>query len=148
MFDVTERRPGLRQRRFAVVLLYLSLLAGVVGSFWWRDRQGPVELALALAVLTAFVGALVMLFRHTHYWHWGNAPDYQLDEFEVAARAFAYRFSYHAVAAVSIALLILFQFVEVPRQSQGALVWNWLLFVLTLPAAVLAWRERPPVDED
>ncbi len=148
-----ERELGRGSRRGAVVAIYGGYVAAA-GA--WSLSGGLKTLPVQVTVLTGFAAVfagLAVLMLNTRYWAWGNAPDKALDEFQVASRNGAYRYSYMAVAVIGM-LGILFATMLFDRGTPDLapatgqlLLWAWMLLTLTLPSAILAWTERP-LDRD
>lgn len=154
MTATPKRKLSGPERKIAVVVLYgayglaAALWIGAGGLWPW-----PIAIAVLLLGLAVF-GALGMLFQNTRYWKWGNSPDADLDEFEIASRNNAYRSAYVAVATFSLLAMLMARIGAdlIPlRLSDTAielLFWGWFLVVTTLPAAILAWTEKPFEDDD
>lgn len=154
MTATPKRKLSGRERKTGVVVLYGAY--GLAAALWIGAgglRPWPIAIAVLLLVLAVF-GSLGMLFQSTRYWKWGNAPDACLDEFEIASRNSAYKSAYVVVATASLlgmliarigADLIPFRFSETALEL---LFWGWFLIVTTLPAAILAWTEKPVDDDD
>jgi len=154
MSGTSKRQLSALERKTGVVVLYGAY---ALGSALWIGAGGlrswPIAVAVLLLVLAVF-GALGMLFQRTHYWKWGNSPDADLDEFEIASRNSAYKNAYVVVATLSLLGMLIARIGGdlVPfRLSETALellFWGWFLIVTTLPAAILAWTEKPIDDDD
>lgn len=154
MSRTSNRRLSGREKKAGIVVLYSAY--GLAAALWIGAgglRPWPVAVAVVILMLAVF-GSLGMLFQRTHYWKWGNSPDAELDEFEIASRNSAYKTAYVLVASLSLlamlaarigADLVAFTFSETAREL---LFWGWFLLVATLPAAILAWTEKPVDDED
>lgn len=153
MVNANHRQLSAFTRKAGVLVLYGAY--GLAAALWIGVgglRPWPVATAIVLLMLAVFA-ALGMLFRSTHYWKWGNSPDSELDEFEIASRNSAYKSAYVVVATASLVAMLIMRIgidVAALRFSDMALellFWGWFLVVATLPAALLAWTERP-LDDD
>ena len=135
-------------RRLAVVSMYGAYLAG--GIMQWRVRAAGQDRQVILATfLFAFVvGAF--LFVSTHYMRWTGAKENALDEREIVTRNAVYRTAYSLMAWFSFALLAWWYVGRLvappltPETDVNAIFWGWVLLFSTLPASLLAWKDRPP----
>jgi len=115
-----------------------------------RTQAGLVLVAIGLILVAA---SLSTLFRNTRYWRWGNAPDADLDEYQVETRDRAYRWSYSLIVTLGLLGLLGFRIANdatgfsLNETQYELLFWGWLLIGATLPSALLAWNEQP-LDED
>lgn len=138
------RTIPLTRRRLAVVLQFscyplILLLRQVVGL--------PTGLAAGLALI-GFVIASVYLYYRTGLWHFGNAPDEQVDERQIQIRNQAYRYAYVGLS-LAVMLGIIFVTLAVDfrwslpttYEQLSPLFWVAWTFVMTLPSSILAWTE-------
>jgi cell division protein FtsW (lipid II flippase) len=115
-------------------------------------RPLPVAV-LIVALLLLSLGSLIVLFQRTRYWKWGNSPDADLDEFQVASRNEAYKTAYIIVATLTLLVMFIGRIASdttdfvISESAREFMFWGWFLLVLTLPAALLAWTEKP-LDDD
>ncbi len=134
-------------RRFAVVLMYGAYVAGAVMQ--WRARTIGENRTVILALFMASFAIGALLFALTRYMRWAAANDARLDEREIATRNAVYRSAYHIAAWVSVLLLVcwyvgpLISQPLTPGTNGNVLFWGYVLLMSTLPAALLAWRDRP-----
>lgn len=129
-----------------------ACLAAVVASGALDAIILPSIQAL-IAGISAWVGVWV-LSRMSRYWRWGQAPDEQLDEREIAARLRAYHIAYiFMTSAVFISLVALSFWADLRELSSigyaqvSAVLWGVFLIGWTLPSAILAWIDRGIADE-
>lgn len=108
-----------------------------------------LHLVLLLASAAFFVYTLNYLYRDTHLWQFGNAPDEQLDERQVQVRNKAYRLAYTGMASIFMLTAIYYTFAVdlnwwVPKNWEEAdmIVWLVIFLTLTLPSSILAWMEE------
>ncbi len=137
-------------RRWTVVAVYVSYALLMAGMGAGATVLGPVPAAI-LSVLagTGLIASLWLLFANTRLWHWGNAPDKDLDERQVQVRNLAYRYAYMGVATLLMCWMMYMAFAVdkglwLPKsyEQASALVWGVMLLCLTLPSAILAWTEK------
>lgn len=138
------RTISLARRRLAVVLQFgcyplIFLLRQAVGL--------PTGLAAGVALI-GFIVVSVYLYYRTGLWHFGNAPDEQVDERQIQIRNQAYRFAYIGLSTVVLLVIIFitlasdFQWsVPTTYEQLGPLFWVAWTFVMTLPSSILAWTE-------
>lgn len=93
--------------------------------------------------------SLSYLYKDTQLWHFGNAPDEQLDERQVQVRNRAYRLAYTGVASFVILATIYYAFavdknlwLPKSRNEADVMVWAVIFATLTLPSSILAWMEE------
>jgi len=148
-----ERRLSAGTRKIAVVVMY-GAYAAAAGL--WAGAGGLTSIPLAASVVALFAlvfAALGILFRGTRYWKWGNAPDICLDEFQIASRNAAYKSAYVIVSVLALTALFAERILHdttawsIDDRARDLIFWGWFLLVLTLPAAILVWTEKP-VDDD
>jgi hypothetical protein len=128
---------------------------GVAASLWVAAgglRSLPVAIII-IALLLASLSSVFVLFQRTRYWKWGNSPDSDLDEFQIASRNAVYKNAYIIVAVLTLLILFIGRIVSdtaevtIGEPAREILFWGWFLLVITLPAALLAWTEKP-LEED
>ncbi len=153
--SATPLSRRLSARRAAVLAAYGGYAFGACAWIGEGGLRTPAALAVTLAGFAVTLGALSVLFRGTRYWRWGNAPDAQVDEFELATRNAAYRHAYTAVSSLGLLGLLAWRIAGDAGALSDAffrgptpdlLFWGWMLLVLTLPAALLAWTTRDEED--
>ena len=140
--------PPLWACRLAVVLMYGSYVAGMV--LQWEQNGAAAPQPLRSVVLGLFALALLTgsFLSVTYYWHWGTVNDGKLDERELATRNAAYVGAYRIIAVLSVAGSIWWLAGPLLRQPQAlgtdanVLFWGYVLLLVTLPTALLAWRDR------
>lgn len=134
-------------RRIAVVSMYGTYATGTILQWQVHNAGESRELILAIFILAFVIGGL--LFVGTHYLRWVSARDNALDEREIAIRNAVYRTAYHFIAWFGIALLAIWYAAPYTAPSLtmatnfNVLFWGFVLLVATLPAALLAWGDRP-----
>ena len=154
MTKAGERRLSAAARKATVIVMYGAY--GVACALWLIVgglKTVPAALAI-VALLLLSLGALILLFQNTRYWKWGNSPDADLDEFQISSRNAAYKSAYIIVASFSLLVMLAARIghdvtpFTVTESAREFLFWGWFLLVLTLPAALLAWTEKPLDDDD
>lgn len=163
--DVTERtarrEPLSRAARRRLVMGAYGGYLAVVG-FWTLSSQ----LGATWLLLLALLAGLVTLYSYGRllytggFWNLANAPDDSLDERQIRARDAAYRGAYAlALVAAVVILPLTYWYLAVdadklalwlpsPFGERTAVFWGvWLLFT-TSPAAVLAWIEPEPIQNE
>lgn len=152
MTTTSQRRPPPGVRKGAVIAMYGAY---VVGALAWMASANSDQPGFGIAAIACWLvvfAALHLLFHRTGYWRWGNAPQESLDEFEVASRNVAYRIAYSLVAGTTLLALLAERFAwdvaqwSADDRARDIIFWGWFLVVMTLPAAILAWTERPHDD--
>jgi len=137
------------KRRAAVLISYASFL--IVAILLSGDVKLPIFIHIPLLLLSAItlIYSLYYLYNDTQLWHFGNAPDAQLDERQVQVRNRAYRLAYTGVASFFILIVIYYSFAVdknlwIPKNWEEAnlLVWIVIFMTLTLPSSILAWMEE------
>jgi hypothetical protein len=154
MTNVSERRLSASARKTTVLVMYGAY--GVAAALWVAAgglKTGLTAIAV-VALLLLSLGAVILLFQNTRYWKWGNSPDAELDEFQLSSRNAAYKNAYVIIASFSLLVMLaarighdITQF-TVTESAREFLFWGWFLLVLTLPAALLAWTEKPLDDDE
>lgn len=153
MTNTNERFLSAIARKTLVLTLYGAYGLAVA---LWVAAGGLQPLPVAISIVTLLLislGALIILFQRTRYWKWGNSPDANLDEFQVASRNAAYKSAYFIVASVSLLVMLIARIgadttdIVITESAREFLFWGWFLLVFTLPAALLAWTEKP-LDDD
>lgn len=137
------------KRRAAVLISYASFL--ILAILLSRQVELPAFLHIALLLTSGIVFAMSLnyLYKDTQLWHFGNAPDEQLDERQVQVRNRAYRLAYTGIATFFILMVIYYSFAVdknlwIPKSWEEAnlLVWLVIFTALTLPSSILAWMEE------
>jgi len=139
------------KRRAAVLISYTSFLTLML--LLSTSIELPIFLHIPLLLLSAItlIYSLYYLYNDTQLWHFGNAPDAQLDErqVQVQVRNRAYRLAYTGVASFFILIVIYYSFAVdknlwIPKNWEEAnlLVWIVIFMTLTLPSSILAWMEE------
>lgn len=153
MANPSERTLSAGARKTAVVVMYGAY--GVAVALWVdADGLRPLPIAIVIiALLLLSFASLFALFQRTRYWKWSNSPDADLDEFQVAFRNEAYKTAYVIVAALTLLFMFAARIasdttdIAISESAREFIFWGWFMLVLTLPAALLAWTEKP-LDED
>lgn len=137
------------KRRAAVLISYTSFLTLML--LLSTSIELPIFLHIPLLLLSAItlIYSLYYLYNGTQLWHFGNAPDAQLDERQVQVRNRAYRLAYTGVATFFILTAIYFAFavdknlwISKNWEEANLLVWVVIFIALTLPSSILAWMEE------
>ena len=153
MTSTNDRTLGTAGRKTAVLTMYGAYGTAVT---LWVIAGGLRPLPMAVVIVTLLLvslGSLIFLFQRTRYWKWGNSPDADLDEFQVASRNAAYKNAYIIVASLSLLVMFVARIasdttdITISESAREFMFWGWFLLVLTLPAALLAWTEKP-LDDD
>lgn len=153
MANSNERTLSTPARKSAVLVMYGAY--GVAAALWVAAgglRPLPVAVVIVILLLLS-LGSLLVLFQRTRYWKWGNSPDADLDEFQVASRNAAYKTAYVIVATLTLLIMFAGRIASdttelvISESAREFMFWGWLMLVLTLPAALLAWTEKP-LDDD
>jgi len=137
-------------RRAIVFAMYGSYVVGAIAQ--WREhevvRQPDQVVILVLFLVSLALGLL--LFVGTHYGRWGTARSRLLDEREIAARNAIYVLAYRWIATISLVGCVAWQIGLEPLHplsvDSNVLIWGYVLLLTTLPAALLAWMEKPIVE--
>lgn len=146
-----ERVSPTRWRRTLVVVMYLGYPLGAVIWKLGAERDDLVLWAAGAGLVTlAFATAALLFGAHRQYWQWGNAPERELDERQVTVRNRAYVTAYAAFVTLTF-LALMYGAVAIDKAwwlpttwgEASAVVWGALLLGTTLPAAILAWTDRP-----
>jgi hypothetical protein len=153
MANTNEKTLSALARKTAVLVMYGAY--GVAVALWVAaGGLRPLSMAvLIVALLLLSLGALIVLFQRTRYWKWGNSPDADLDEFQIASRNAAYKTAYIIVAALTLLIMFIGRIgsdttdIAISESAREFTFWGWFMLVLTLPAALLAWTEKP-LDDD
>lgn len=153
MTKTNERTLSTNARKTAVLTMYGAY--GIAVALWIvAGGLRPLPIAITIVTLLLLsMGSLIVLFQRTRYWKWGNSPDAELDEFQVSSRNTAYKNAYFIIASVSLLVMFIARIgadttdIEITESAREFLFWGWFLLVLTLPAALLAWTEKP-IDDD
>ena len=136
-------------QRIAIVLMYGAYVSGAILQWQQHEIVSYPEqwIILGLFLFSFAVGAF--LFALTHYMAWGAARYMNLDERERATRNAIYGSAYRIMAWSSLVLVtwwLLGSHVVQPRPfsvDANIIFWGYVLLIATLPASLLAWRDRP-----
>ena len=146
-----EIRLSARTARILSVATYSALSLGYLGIAVGSPEPRGVELATALLRIAGLLGA-VLLFL-SGYGQLSQKAETELDEREVAIRNRAYVLTHQIMVAV---LFLGFFWVSIanklgwwlPGASDAAdMITAFGLGSMALPAAILAWRDRPLPEE-
>lgn len=120
-----------------------------VDGFAWGELAGLILAGLA------FVSAAV-ISSGTAYWRIIHGKADRLDERELKERNFAYQVAYRVLLTVSVLGVGYLALAGNPGDELGDglwlptnydqwsyVLWGLVLFALTFPMLVLAWRDRP-----
>lgn len=141
-------------RRALVLATYLGYMV-LVAMFWARSVRDLPNWFLLLILVPGFVTLLSFAGLYTSTYSMADQPDKRLDERQRMVRDRAYRFAYHALAAVFL-VAALYAYIALdsgslwfPRTSNqlNAFFWGAMLLATTLPTAVIAWTEPDDLDE-
>ena len=141
-------RIPLPMRRTTVLSMYGAYIAGAIMQWRVTTIGENRQVILTVFLFAAAVG--ILLFAGAHYMRWIGSKESALDEREVAVRNGVYRSAYSIIAWASVGLLIWWcigPLVSHPLTSDtntNVLFWGYVLLVSTLPAALLAWKDRAP----
>lgn len=149
MANAKDRELGPTSRRALVVLVYGAYLSvGIVVASGILDQTVMPSIQAIIAGLTAWSGVWV-LSRMSRHWQWGQAPDDQLDEREVAVRLRVYHLAYTIMTStVFVALVVLSFWADLRELSSfsyaqvSAVLWGVFLLGWSLPSTILAWIDR------
>ena len=154
MSKTAERKLSASARKTTVLVMYGAY--GLACALWVAAgglKTVPIATAV-VALLLLSLSALIVLFQRTRYWKWGNSPDAELDEFQISSRNAAYKNAYVIVASFSLLIMLAARIgydithFTLAESAREFLFWGWFLLVLTLPAALLAWTEKAPDDDE
>lgn len=137
-------------RRIAIVSMYGAYLAGAV--LQWRQTPDQPQANLILGVFLFAFALGAILFASTQYLRWSSAKDAALDERERATRDAVYGRAYSIMAWTSVLLLAwsyAWPLLQRPCPSGfdvniNVIFWGYVLLMSTLPASLLAWKDRAP----
>jgi hypothetical protein len=133
------------------VVVFAALAAGFLAGAIWPDLDGPAFLVAGLARLAGLLGAVVLFL--SGYGQQSQQPDSQLDERERDERNRAY------MATHQIMLGLLFGFFIYATLARAAGWWlpqgeeaidllsAFAIWSMALPGAILAWRDRAPMED-
>lgn len=141
--------PG--RARLLSVIVILSLLFGYIGNAALDPPKGPVDFGLTLTRLFGLVGAILLFL--SNYGQLSQRHERQLDEREAQIRNRAYVLTHQIMVSM---LFAAFFWVETADKlgwwlpdagSVAEMITAFALASMALPAAILAWRDRPLPDE-
>ncbi len=138
--------------RWLSVLVLVALLIGYLGE---AVLPSPGQGALVFLILLRLVGLVgaILLFLSS-YGQLSQRAERDLDEREAQFRNRAYVLTHQIMV---VALFLAFFWVEIstklgwwlpPAREVGNLITAFALSSMALPAAILAWRDRTPADEE
>ncbi|MBN1885124.1 MAG: hypothetical protein JW876_06335 [Candidatus Krumholzibacteriota bacterium] len=148
-----KREHSIGTRRAWIVLNYAALVL-FIAVFAAAARAGWGFRPAAALVCLAAVGiwSFVSLYGRTGLWRLVHAPGDRLDEREVQLTREALRYAYAVFTVIALVYLLLanivsrFPLLSFEPKTRGSLgmiaVMGLLYLAHTLPAAVIAWRER------
>jgi hypothetical protein len=144
-----------KNRRILVVLMALGTALVAAGSYWPTlktnlDLSDGTEVVIysVTAIFAIFAVLMGYLFLRISVRGIADAPDELLDERQIKIRDTSFRYAYHGLGYIVVALLLLMnEGPEVqlfqPEGNDGIYLMISMLFLsAALPSMVLAWRER------
>ncbi|WP_448580190.1 hypothetical protein [Thermaurantiacus sp.] len=147
-----EVRLSVAAARGLSIFVYAALLLGNFGVAVGVPEPRIAALAVSLLKIAGLLGALILFL--SSYGQLSQKAEADLDEREVAIRNRAYVLTHQIMVAV---LFLGFLWVTLadklgwwlPGASDAAdLITAFGLGSMALPAAILAWRDRAPADEE
>ena len=144
-----------RNRRILVVVMALGFVLLAMGSYW-PTLKTDMNLSDGTAVVVYSVSAIFVLLAvllgylllRISVRGIADAPNDLLDERQIKIRDTSFRYAYHALGYLIMALLILMLYAPdlklfEPEGNDGSFLIISILFICSsLPSMVLAWRER------
>ena len=142
-------------RRAAAIAFYGGYLGAAMLSHLSHTHHSTALAVAASVSLAVAVAGFAVLFLRTGYLKWGNAADPALDERQVAERNRRAGQAY-AIFVVSVFLAMLYDHIAadarwwLPDRKLDAewLFWGVWVFGMTLPSVLIAWYDRPAVNEE
>jgi len=123
---------------YAFVVLFLLFFYLGIRDSW----TVPVIAGLGVSVLAALV-SFIIVHINTRLWRLVHGRAEELDERQLMVTHESLRFSYGIFTVVSLAVLLVIALFGGWRDSMLILIFASLLYLAhTLPAAILAWREK------
>lgn len=145
-------RLSLRASRSLSLLVLAGLGVGYLGGAIAAGPQGDPPLLFTLLRLAGLLSALALFIDGRG--QMAHASDAMLDERERFLRDRSYMATHQIMVAVLFGFFlwsILAKFIDgwMPAQEQALdLLSGFAICSLALPGIIIAWRERPDVDED
>jgi hypothetical protein len=147
-----------RNRRILVVLMALGTALVAAGSYWPTLKTNlnlsdgtSVVIYSVTAIFAIFAVLMGYLFLRISVRGIADAPDELLDERQIKIRDTSFRYAYHGLGGIVVALLLLMNVgpeVQLfqPEGNEGNdgiyLMISMLFLSAALPSMILAWRER------
>jgi hypothetical protein len=147
-----------KNRRILVVLMALGTALVAAGSYWPTlktnlDLSDGTEVVIysVTAIFAIFAVLMGYLFLRISVRGIADAPDELLDERQIKIRDTSFRYAYHGLGGIVVALLLLMNVgpeVQLfqPEGNEGNdgiyLMISMLFLSAALPSMILAWRER------
>ena len=147
-----------RNRRILVVLMALGTALVAAGSYWPTLKTNldlsdgtSVVIYNVTAIFAIFAVLMGYLFLRISVRGIADAPDELLDERQIKIRDTSFRYAYHGLGGIVVALLLLMNVgpeVQLfqPEGNEGNdgiyLMISMLFLSAALPSMILAWRER------
>jgi cytochrome bd-type quinol oxidase subunit 2 len=141
-----------RTARALSVGVVAALIGGYLGAAVHPAPAPAIDIGLAVLKLGGLVGAMVLFL--SNYGQMSQRAERDLDEREVAVRNRAYVLTHQIMV---ITLFLAFFWVDMadrfgwwlpPVGEVGNLITAFALSSMALPAAILAWRDRPVAVDD
>lgn len=143
------------QKRLSIVAMYAGYPLGCVLLGIYNAPGFSFGEAAGFGFMVITLIGFATMTVGTNYWRLGNAPSKELDEREVAERNTAYQLAYSFFASI-VALGVIYValatdmneakdlslWVPDTYDEWNAMIWGVLLYGLTLPVSILAWREK------
>jgi hypothetical protein len=147
-----------KNRRILVVLMALGTALVAAGSYWPTlktnlDLSDGTEVVIysVTAIFAIFAVLMGYLFLRISVRGIADAPDELLDERQIKIRDTSFRYAYHGLGGIVVALLLLMNVgpeVQLfqPEGNEGNdgiyLMISMLFLSAALPSMIMAWRER------
>jgi hypothetical protein len=147
-----------KNRRILVVLMALGTALVAAGSYWPTLKTNlnlsdgtSVVIYSVTAIFAIFAVLMGYLFLRISVRGIADAPDELLDERQIKIRDTSFRYAYHGLGGIVVALLLLMNVgpeVQLfqPEGNEGNdgiyLMISMLFLSAALPSMILAWRER------
>jgi hypothetical protein len=146
-----EIRLPVHAARALSVFVYAALLLGNLGVAVGVPEPRIAALAVSLLKIAGLLGALVLFL--SSYGQLSQKAERELDEREVAIRNRAYVLTHQIMVGVLLAGFLWVTLADkfgwwLPGASRTAdLITAFAMGSMALPAAILAWRDRPLADD-
>ena len=137
-----ETQRSKTQNKIWILLNYLSLIAGILLFYTVKFYDWPLSFLLfEIGVFAIFLFTFFKAFITTKFWKMVHTSTKNLDEREMQVVLHALRYAYGIFAI--ICLIIIYAFAIVEYQPIDVLLAGGLLYLAhTLPAAIIAWKEK------